>query len=125
LGAVDRGEETLETALGLGAVRGAVDLAEGLFERPGRSALALEQRAEPASPASCQPLAGLEQAVAGAVEVPVASFFHVRCGARHSAGPPGLALALGPDRVERGVGARAPGGSSTTIRARSLWIAWR
>jgi hypothetical protein len=31
LGAVDRGEEALEAALGLGAVRGLVDLAGGLF----------------------------------------------------------------------------------------------
>jgi hypothetical protein len=61
--------------------------------------------AEPASLAFCEPLAGLEQAVAGAVEVSsrTSSMSAVARAVRPA--PPGRGLALVPDRVERGVGA--------------------
>jgi Transposase, Mutator family len=70
-GAVDGSEERLEAPLRVGAIAGAVDVAEGLLQAPGRGneGVVLEELAQPPALSLGKTLVGLEQAVAGAVEL--------------------------------------------------------
>jgi hypothetical protein len=104
--ALDGGEEAAESALGLMPVARSIDRAKASLSAQA-SAISgwLEQRDQAAPLALCEPLPGLQQAVAGAVEVLAPAGALARTSRPLGPTPAVPALALAADGVEGGVGA--------------------